>query len=114
MLPEPLTRMSGEYLLAQGFLGLSTMVLAGVVFYLYKQNQAQTKQSHDNLVAERERHAKETTEERTRHAIEIAAERKLNAELQDERVEELRACLTAVKSVTDSVDAAIAVLGGRK
>ncbi len=114
MMPEPITVASGQYLLTQGFLGLSTMVLAGVVIYLYRQNQAERKQYDVSLVDERARHAKETTEERTRHAIEIAAERKLNAELQDERVQELRSCLLTVKSVTDTVDAALAVLGGRK
>lgn len=113
-MPETLTKMTGEYLITQGILGLATLVLSAVVAYLYRQNLTQQELHDQKMAAVLERHAKETTEERTRHAIEVAAERKLNADLQDERVEELRACLTTVKSVTDTVDAALAVLGGRK
>ncbi|PZR89735.1 MAG: hypothetical protein DI537_20240 [Stutzerimonas stutzeri] len=106
--------MTGEYLLAQGILGFTTAALAGIIAYLYRQMNGQRKQYDDAIVDERARHNKEMMDERTRHAVEIAAERKLNSELQDMRVRELRTSLETVSRVSDSVDAALAMLSGRK
>lgn len=113
-MPDALTKMSGEYLFTQGILGFTTFVLAGTVFYLYRQNVAQRKQYDADLVAERTRHNDEFRIERERTAAELAAERKLNAALQEERFKELKSTLATVQAVTDTVDAALLVLGARK
>lgn len=114
MLPDPMTKMTGEYLFAQGVLGATTFVLAIVVGYLYRQNKTERKQYDDDLVAERTRHNAEFLSERNRHAAEIAAERKLNHDLQEERFKELKSTIATVQAVTDSVDAALLALGSRK
>jgi len=113
VLPET-TAKTAEALFTQGVLGVTTFVLACAVVYLYRQNLKQRDQYDGDLVEERTRHNAEFSAERNRHATEIAAERKLNAELQDERFKELKSTLATVKAVTESVDAALIALGGRR
>jgi uncharacterized membrane protein len=111
---DPLTQMSGEYLVTQGILGICVMALAVVVIYLWRDSKAQRRQFDEDLLEERNRSATELVNERSRHAVEIAAYQRLNHDLQESRLNELRAALDAVKSVTATVDSALLVLQGRE
>lgn len=93
---------SYEYLLGQGILGFTTLILGVVAVFLYRENKA-LRNKRDQDVAD----------ERARHAIEIAAERKFNAELQENRLVELRNALTAVTKVTETLDQALAIMHRR-
>ena len=110
---DPISNASAEFLVTQGILGVTTLALAAVVIYLWRDGKEGRKQYDADLVEERTRHNAEFLAERTRHATEIASERKLNAELQEARFRELKAALEAVESVTETVKSAIAVLSGR-
>lgn len=102
-----------DYLLEHGGLGVAILVLICVVIFLWREFKSTIKKSEDDIVAERNRSTIELSNERDRHAKEIAAERRLNAEIQEQRISELRIAVEAIKSVTATVESALSVLRGR-
>lgn len=101
---ESLIKDSGGWLLTQGVLGLTTMLFAFTTAYLYRSREQDRSQREVDL-----------EEIHKAHAIELAAERKLNLELQEKRLIELRNGLDAIAKFTSTLDTALSVLskGGR-
>ncbi|QXV73581.1 hypothetical protein [Rhizobium phage RHph_X2_30] len=98
---ESAIKLLTDQAVAQGS-SVATIALTLVVVYLWRELKNIRKQYDEDLV-----------EERSRHAVEIAAERKLNADLQEARLLELRNAMEAVRKVTETVNAALSILQGR-
>lgn len=92
MLDPDVAKTASEYLVTQGVLGIAVMILLAALVYIWRDSKAQRKSYDDEIAAER-----------LRHAAEIAAERKLNAELQEARLKELKTVLAAADNLTDAV-----------
>lgn len=97
-----LTSESAKFLLTQGILGFTTLILGLAVVFLYRDNRIIKAQSDKQLA-----------DERSKHATEIAAERKALNEVQELRITELRNSMTAVAKGMTTVDNTLAFIQGR-
>lgn len=93
MLEDVALKAATNYLVTQGALGIAVLVLAGVVIYLWRDNRKQQQAWEARFAAQE-----------ARHAVEIAAERKLNAELYEARLGELKRVLETAKDLTNTFD----------
>jgi hypothetical protein len=98
---EPLTK-SSEYFFGQGPWAVIAFFLGLTLAYMYRE-----------LKSERKQHTQDIIDLVGKHDIELAGERKLNAELQENRHTELKNALEAVTKVTGTVQQALIILQGR-
>lgn len=90
---EEVVQHGGSWLLTQGVLGLTTMILLFTTAYLYRSRE----------------------QDRKAHALELASERKLVLELQEKRLVELRSGFDAIAKSTSTLETALAFLSkGRR
>jgi hypothetical protein len=89
------------------------LFLIAAIGFLWKR----LKDKDAELKSERDQYDEDVMAERSRHAIEIAAERKLNAELQEARILEMRSSMEAIQKVsvtiqnaTDAVNTTLAIV----
>lgn len=109
---DPLLKGAESLISAAPFVGTIIVALVGVIAYLFRENRAQRNQFDADIEAERERSAAELLKVREKHDIEIAAERRLNAELQNARLTELKAAFADVVKATGAVEQALALIHG--
>ena len=97
MLEDAAIKAVVNYLGTQGPLGIAVLVLAAIVVYLWRDNRALQKSCDEKLAAQE-----------ARHENVIAAERKLNAELYEARLEDLKKVVETAKDLTNTFDVVFA------
>lgn len=111
---DPLLKGAND-LVSTGFLGTLIVVMAYIIVYLWRENKAQRKQGDVDREEERARYETDIAKIREKHDVEMAEQRRLNLELQNARLTELKAALADVVKVTGTVEQAlIALHGGAK
>ena len=93
---------SSKYLLTQGILGFTTLLLGLAVVFLYRDNRAIRAQNDKNIA-----------DERSKAATEMAEVRKALHEVQEARINEIRTAMSAVQKALATVDQTLAFIQGR-
>lgn len=87
------------WLLSQGVLGFTTLLLTLVVAFLYRENKS-TVNRYEQMLAD----------ERAKHAADLAAERKSHDITQSARIDEMRQGWVTVNKVEDTLAKTLVIM----
>lgn len=90
---------SSTWLLTQGVLGFTTLILALTVVFLYRENKSTVNRYEQKLA-----------DERAKHDADLAAERKSHENTQSARIEEMKQGWIAVMKVEDTLSKTLVVM----
>lgn len=90
---------STSWLLSQGVLGFTTLILLGTVVYLYREIKS-TVNRYEQMLAD----------ERVKHAADIAAERKSHDITQAARIDEMKQGWVTVNKVEDTLAKTLVIM----
>ena len=120
---DPLLKGANDLITIAPFFGTIIVAMAGATVYLWRDIKAERKQAAADLAAESERHDKEVAllrerhdaamaELRNKHSVEMAEQRRLIDNLQELRLNEIKAAFADVVKATGPIEAALAILHG--
>lgn len=90
---------STTWLLSQGALGFTTLILALTVVFLYRENKSTVNRYEQKLA-----------DERAKHDADLAAERKSHENTQSERITEMKQGWVTVMKVEDTLSKTLVVM----